>query len=119
MTDLRLAWLGDDFTGAAAVMEVLTFAGLPSVLFTEPPSSALMARFADCAAVGLATTARAQGPAWMAEHLPPLFAALDAMQPQILHYKICSTFDSAPHLGSIGAAIAAGLSVCCMMMSAP
>ncbi len=95
MTDLRLAWLGDDFTGAAAVMEVLTFAGLPSVLFTEPPSSALMARFADCAAVGLATTARAQGPAWMAEHLPPLFAALDALQPQILHYKICSTFDSA------------------------
>ena len=111
MTDLRLAWLGDDFTGAAAVMEVLTFAGLPSVLFTEPPTAALMARFADCAAVGLATTARAQGPAWMAEHLPPLFAALEALRPQILHYKICSTFDSAPHLGSIGAAIAAGLSV--------
>ncbi|TNB89661.1 four-carbon acid sugar kinase family protein, partial [Paracoccus marcusii] len=111
MTDLRLAWLGDDFTGAAAVMEVLTFAGLPSVLFTEPPTAALMARFADCAAVGLATTARAQGPDWMAEHLPPLFAALDALRPQILHYKICSTFDSAPHLGSIGAAIAAGLSV--------
>ena len=79
MTDLRLAWLGDDFTGAAAVMEVLAFAGLPSVLFTEPPSGALMERFADCAAVGLATTARAQGPAWMAEHLPPLFAALDAL----------------------------------------
>ena len=111
MTDLRLAWLGDDFTGAAAVMEVLSFAGLPSVLFTEPPTAALMARFADCAAVGLATTARAQGPAWMAEHLPPLFAALEALRPQILHYKICSTFDSAPHLGSIGAAIAAGLSV--------
>lgn len=111
MTDLRLAWLGDDFTGAAAVMEVLSFAGLPSVLFTEPPTAALMERFVDCAAVGLATTARAQGPAWMAEHLPPLFATLDALQPQILHYKICSTFDSAPHLGSIGAAIAAGLSV--------
>ena len=111
MTDLRLAWPGEEFTGAAAVMEVLSFAGLPSVLFTEPPTAALMARFADCAAVGLATTARAQGPDWMAEHLPPLFAALEALRPAILHYKICSTFDSAPHLGSIGAAIAAGLSV--------
>lgn len=111
MTDLRLAWLGDDFTGAAAVMEVLTFAGVPSVLFTEPPSAALLARFADCAAVGLATTARAHGPAWMAQHLPPLFAALEALRPQILHYKICSTFDSSPHMGSIGTAIAAGLSV--------
>ena len=35
-----VAWYGDDFTGSAAVMEVLTFAGLPSVLFLEPPTPA-------------------------------------------------------------------------------
>ena len=89
MTDLRLAWLGDDFTSRRA------WRCRPSriryrSLFHR--TAALRWRgFADCAAVGLATTARAQGPAWMAEHLPPLFAALDALQPQILHYKICST----------------------------
>lgn len=35
-----VAWLGDDFTGSAAVMEVLHFAGIPSVLFTDAPSPA-------------------------------------------------------------------------------
>ncbi|TJZ91246.1 four-carbon acid sugar kinase family protein [Paracoccus gahaiensis] len=111
MARLRIAWLGDDFTGSAAVMEVLAFAGLPSVLFTQAPGPDLLARFADVAGVGLATTARAETPDWMGAHLPPLFRLLDALQPDLLHYKICSTFDSAPHAGSIGAAIAAGLGV--------
>ncbi|QDA36133.1 four-carbon acid sugar kinase family protein (plasmid) [Paracoccus liaowanqingii] len=115
MTDrrngLRIAWLGDDFTGSAAVMEVLAFAGLPSVLFTQVPGPDLLARFADVAGLGIATTARAEGPDWMAAHLPGLFRALDALDPALIHYKICSTFDSAPHAGSIGAAIAAGLAV--------
>lgn len=106
-----IAWLGDDFTGSAAVMEVLSFAGVPSVLFLDRPGADLLARFAGAKGVGIATTARAQGPDWMVEHLPPLFAALDALGPQILHYKICSTFDSAPHAGSVGAAIGAGLRV--------
>ncbi|MDP5307101.1 four-carbon acid sugar kinase family protein [Paracoccus spongiarum] len=107
----RVAWLGDDFTGSAAVMEVLHFAGLPSVLFTEPPTGALLARFAGAAGVGLATTARAHGPDWMARTLPAQFALLDALRPALLHYKICSTFDSAPGTGSIGAAIEAALTV--------
>lgn len=115
MTESRkgpwIAWLGDDFTGSAAVMEVLAFAGLPSVLFTDMPSAAMLSRFRDVQGVGIATTARAQGPAWMAAHLPGLFGALQALDPSLLHYKICSTFDSAPHVGSIGAALAAGLSV--------
>ncbi|MGP9804858.1 four-carbon acid sugar kinase family protein [Paracoccus sp. NSM] len=108
---LRLAWLGDDFTGSAAVMEVLQFAGIPSVLFLEPPAAPLPERFSGVEAVGLATTARAHGPDWMRQHLPPLLGRLQALGPQILHYKICSTFDSAPHAGSIGAAIEAALTV--------
>lgn len=100
-----VTWLGDDFTGSAAVMEVLAFAGLPSVLFTDIPSDDLAARFADRRAVGLATTARSHDPAWMARNLPPMLEWLDRLGAPILHYKICSTFDSAPHSGSIGAAI--------------
>ncbi|CAM3277490.1 four-carbon acid sugar kinase family protein [Paracoccus nototheniae] len=115
MTDDRkapwIAWLGDDFTGSAAVMEVLEFAGIPSVLFTGPPSPAMLARFGDRRGVGIATTARAQDPDWMAAHLPGLFGALQALNPALLHYKICSTFDSAPQSGSIGAALAAALTV--------
>ena len=106
-----VAWLGDDFTGSAAVMEVLQFAGLPSVLFTDIPSADLAARFAGCRGVGIATTARSHDPAWMARNLPALFGWLDALRAPILHYKICSTFDSSPVSGSIGAAIEIGLQV--------
>ena len=42
---LLVAWYGDDFTGSAAVMEVLTFAGLPSVLFLDLPTPEQLARF--------------------------------------------------------------------------
>jgi uncharacterized protein YgbK (DUF1537 family) len=101
----RIAWLGDDFTGSAAVMEVLAFAGLPSVLFTGIPAPSLAARFAGVGGVGIATTARSRGPDWMETELPPLLAWLDATGAPLLHYKICSTFDSAPHVGSIGRAI--------------
>ena len=106
-----VSWLGDDFTGSAAVMEVLQFAGLPSVLFTDIPSTDLAMRFAGGRGVGIATTARSHDPAWMARNLPALFGWLDALRAPILHYKICSTFDSSPVSGSIGAAIEIGLQV--------
>lgn len=106
-----VTWLGDDFTGSAAVMEVLQFAGLDSVLFTDIPGPDLAARFAGRRGIGLATTARSHDPEWMARELPALFRWLHGQGAPILHYKICSTFDSAPQLGSIGAAIAVGLGV--------
>lgn len=106
-----VTWLGDDFTGSAAVMEVLQFAGLPSVLFTDIPSPALAARFAHCRGVGIASTARSRDREWMAENLPRLFDWLHRLGAPILHYKICSTFDSSPGSGSIGAAIEIGLQI--------
>jgi 3-oxoisoapionate kinase len=102
---LLLAWYGDDFTGSAAVLEVLAFAGLPAVLFFDLPTPAALARFPGCRAIGIAGSARAENPAWMGRHLPPAFRALAATGAAITHYKICSTFDSAPEIGSIGRAI--------------
>ena len=102
----KLAWLGDDFTGSAAVMEVLAFAGLRTVLFSDIPSEALAARFAKADAVGIATTSRGHGPDWMRAHLPAPLAWLDATGAGILHYKVCSTFDSSPTSGNIGTALA-------------
>ena len=102
---LLLSFYGDDFTGSAAVMEVMTFAGLPTVLFVDTPTQAQLASFADYRAIGIAGVARARDPAWMDEHLPPIFAKLAALAAPIAHYKVCSTFDSAPHVGSIGCAV--------------
>lgn len=107
----RLAWLGDDFTGAAAVMEVLSFAGLPSVLFLSEPTPQRQAAFAGVFGVGIASMARSENRAWMDDQLPGLFRTLAATGADIIQYKVCSTLDSAPDTGSIGRAIEIGLQV--------
>ncbi|WMS41976.1 four-carbon acid sugar kinase family protein [Acuticoccus sp. MNP-M23] len=104
-----IAWYGDDFTGASAVMEVLTFAGFPSVLFFDPPDAARLARFGTLRAIGIAGDARTRDPAWMEANLPPVYAALRATGAPVTHYKVCSTFDSAPDVGSIGKAADLGI----------
>jgi uncharacterized protein YgbK (DUF1537 family) len=102
---LLVSWYGDDFTGASAVMEVLTLAGLPSVLFLEIPTPELLTKFSRYRGLGIAGIARSKSPQWMESHLPPVFNLLAEWAAPITHYKICSTFDSAPHVGSIGKAI--------------
>ena len=106
-----LTFYGDDFTGSSAVLEILSFAGIKSALFLDAPSSAMLEKMPDLAAIGVAGVARSQDPAWMDRELPRIFAALKALDAPLLHYKTCSTFDSAPHLGSIGRATEIGLEV--------
>ena len=72
---------------------------------------ALLARFAHCRAIGLAGTSRSQTPQWMDEHLRQAFAWLKDLDAAICHYKVCSTFDSSPTIGSIGRAIEIGRAV--------
>ncbi|MGK9168440.1 four-carbon acid sugar kinase family protein [Inquilinus limosus] len=100
-----ISWYGDDFTGAAAVMEVLTFGGVPSVLFLDIPTPQRLAAFAGYRGIGIAGVARSKDPAWMERHLPPAFEALAGLGAPIAQYKICSTLDSAPNVGSIGKAV--------------
>lgn len=102
---LLVAFYGDDFTGSAAVMEVMSFAGLPTVLFLDVPSERQLRRFAHCRGVGIAGVARSQPPDWMERELPRIFSALDRLGAPITHYKVCSTLDSAPEVGSIGKAV--------------
>lgn len=99
-----VAFYGDDYTGSSAVMEVLSFAGLQTVMFLGLPTPAQLARFNDVRALGIAGVARSQPPAWMEAQLPPIFEMLARLKAPISHYKICSTLDSAPHVGSIGRA---------------
>jgi uncharacterized protein YgbK (DUF1537 family) len=103
-----VAFYGDDFTGSSASMEALAFAGLETVLFLAPPTAERLSAFRHCRGIGIAGVARSRSPAWMDEHLPPIFAGLKGLGAPILHYKVCSTFDSAPHIGSIGRAAEIG-----------
>ncbi|ACA16224.1 type III effector Hrp-dependent outers [Methylobacterium sp. 4-46] len=103
-----VAFYGDDLTGSSAAMEVLAFAGLETVLFLAPPAPERLAAVSSARAVGIAGMARAAAPAWMDEHLPPVFRLLASLGAPVLHYKVCSTFDSAPHVGSIGRAAEIG-----------
>ena len=100
-----IAFYGDDFTGASASMEAAAFAGLESVLFLSTPGPERLRSFANVRVIGIAGIARAQSSAWMDEHLPAVLDVLAATGAPVLHYKVCSTFDSAPHVGSIGRAI--------------
>ncbi len=106
---LFLAWYADDFTGSAATLEVLSFAGFASAMFLEPPGPADLARFPGLCAMGIAGDARTRSPEWMDRNLPSVFAALRATGARIVHHKVCSTMDSAPHIGSIGKAAEIGL----------
>jgi uncharacterized protein YgbK (DUF1537 family) len=105
---LLLAYYGDDFTGSTDAMEAMTAAGVPTVLFLETPTREMLARFPQVRCVGLAGDSRGRSPQWMDAELPAAFESLAALGAPILHYKVCSTFDSSPTTGSIGRAIDIG-----------
>lgn len=101
-----LCFYGDDFTGSTDAMEALAMNGVKTVLFLEPPSQEMLdVQFPDIQAFGVAGVGRSLTPQQMEDQLPPIFEALSAISAPIMHYKICSTFDSAPEVGSIGKAI--------------
>ncbi|MFN0315276.1 MAG: four-carbon acid sugar kinase family protein [Burkholderiales bacterium] len=98
-----LAFYGDDFTGSSDALEALALAGLRTVLFLAPPSAEqLQTRFADARCIGVAGTSRAMSPAQMDAGLMPVLRSLWSLGAPLLHYKVCSTFDSSPAIGNIG-----------------
>lgn len=110
-SDLLLSYYGDDLTGSTDVMEALASNGVDTVLFMDQPDEALLSRFSHCRAIGLAGTSRSETPEWMEAHLTPAFRWLKSLDAAICHYKVCSTFDSSPQVGSIGRAVEIGKSV--------
>ena len=106
---LLYAYYGDDFTGSTDVLEALGLHGIPSVLFIGLPDERSLKIFAGCRAVGIAGESRSRAPKWMDRNLPPVFAGMRGLGAPINHYKVCSTFDSSPQIGSIGRAIELGM----------
>lgn len=109
--DLLLSYYGDDLTGSTDVMEAMASNGVDTVLFMNVPDEDLLARFSHCKAIGLAGTSRSETPEWMKENLTPAFNWLKSLNAAIAHYKVCSTFDSAPKVGNIGKAVEIGKAI--------
>ncbi|MCJ8208488.1 four-carbon acid sugar kinase family protein [Mucilaginibacter sp. RS28] len=106
-----LAYYGDDFTGSTDALEFLSRAGINTVLFLEPPGPEQLKRFNGLQAIGVAGMSRSMPPQEMEEVLTRDFTKLKDIGARHIHYKVCSTFDSSPAIGSIGKAIDVGASV--------
>lgn len=108
---LLYTFYGDDFTGSTDVLEALASNGVEAVLFLDEPTAQQRAEFSSARAIGVAGSSRSQTPVWMEENLPSAFRALQQLHAPVTHYKTCSTFDSAPHIGNIGRALDLGREV--------
>ncbi|WP_295767020.1 four-carbon acid sugar kinase family protein [uncultured Mucilaginibacter sp.] len=105
---LLLAYYGDDFTGSTDALEFLSRAGIKTVLFMQPPTAEQLLQYKNLQAIGVAGLTRSMSPDDMEAVLKPAFKALKLLGAPHVHYKVCSTFDSSPTIGSIGRAIDVG-----------
>lgn len=99
---MKLAFYGDDFTGSTDALEVLAFAGLNCALFLDVPDEQTLREFGPFDAIGVAGASRAMSPVEIDAQLAPVLAAMSHLPVPLVHYKVCSTFDSSPTIGSIG-----------------
>ena len=108
---LLLAYYGDDFTGSTDALEFLNRYGIKTVLFLEPPTLEQLNNYEGLQAIGVAGFTRSTPPDEMEAILLPAFNVLKSLGASHIHYKVCSTFDSSPAIGSIGRAIDVGSKV--------
>ena len=106
--NILLAFYGDDFTGSTDALEFICRAGAKTVLFIEPPTTGQLAAYPGLNAFGIAGKTRSLSPDEMEDTLLPVFEKLKSSGVRHVHYKVCSTFDSSPGVGSIGKAIDTG-----------
>ncbi|MFI2104540.1 four-carbon acid sugar kinase family protein [Isoptericola sp. NPDC019693] len=97
----RIGFFADDLTGAADVLAQAHARGLEAMLVLDPTRA--IPRDADV--VGIAGPARSLSGRELDEAIRSSLAPLAALSPTVLIYKVCSTFDSSPTVGSIGRAI--------------
>ncbi|MDI5985368.1 four-carbon acid sugar kinase family protein [Halomonas sp. M4R5S39] len=102
MTRLLAAFYGDDFTGSTENLAQFSRHGLRGRLFFSARREAILDMAPELDVVGLAGTARGLAPAAMTKEVEPALAVLKALAPRLMQFKVCSTFDSSPTVGSIG-----------------
>ena len=112
MSDLRVGYYGDDFTGSVDVLLQFARHGRSGRLFVGvPPDADLRAAAATHDIVGIAGIARSLATDAMDAEVRPALEALHALHPHVVQYKVCSTADSSPRIGSIGRVIEIGRAV--------
>lgn len=109
MNDLLLGFYADDFTGATDALEALSLGGAATALVLDAATLQHADLPSDVRCVGIAGTTRSLSPIEIEAELPASLRLLATLKPLLLQYKICSTFDSSPTLGSIGQAIETAL----------
>ncbi|HEV7256170.1 MAG TPA: four-carbon acid sugar kinase family protein [Bosea sp. (in: a-proteobacteria)] len=97
-------WYGDDFTGATDTLASLAERDIRALLFLRIPTAEQLRAAGPLDAIGIAGATRSMAPDAMAAELSAAGRFFATAGVGILHYKCCSTFDSAPHVGSLGAA---------------
>src|SRR5271165_6014447 len=102
---LKYVWYGDDFTGASDTLATFASAGLRALLCLGVPAAYRLTALGEMDAVGIAGAARTMSPEQMIDELEPVGRYATAAGAPLLHYKCCSTFDSSPKTGSLGAAM--------------
>jgi len=108
MKRILLAFYGDDFTGSTDALEFICRAGAKAILFIEPPTKEQLRKYPELDAYGVAGKTRSLAPGEMEKVLLPAFEQMKTTGARHIHYKVCSTFDSSPVIGSIGKAIDCG-----------
>lgn len=109
MTRPSLAFYGDDFTGSADVLMQCTRLGMRgSLLLGVPEPERLREAAEDHDVVGIAGVTRSYPPQRSAPIIEAVLSRLREVRPVIAQYKVCSTADSSPTLGSFGPAIESG-----------
>ena len=103
---IRLAFYGDDFTGASDNAAQYARHGLRTLLFFSNPTPEVLKKAAQSYdVIGIAGTARSLPPEQIADELLPVLDNFHQLGVNFIQYKCCSTFDSSPSIGSLGEAI--------------
>ena len=108
---ILLAFYGDDLTGSTDALEFICRSGAKAILFLEPPSLQQLNKYPELNAYGVAGLTRSFSTNRMESKLMSAFKLMKETSPRHVHYKVCSTFDSSPQVGSIGKAIDCGAEI--------
>lgn len=97
---MKIAFYGDDFTGSSDALAQYFSWGLRGRLFFAVPSAEEIESSQDDV-IGVAGIARSLQTALMDSEVLP-FLRSPMRRARVVQYKVCSTFDSSPDVGSIG-----------------
>ncbi len=94
---------GDDLTGSVDAIAQFDRFGLSSVLLLKLPNRRALDRLrAENSVIGVAGMARSLTTEAIEAELLPVLTEFVRLDPTVIQYKMCSTFDSSAAIGSIG-----------------